>query len=192
MNTLKVSEEKKRSSWAHGMVSEDRWLRIFPEAVKTDYQTDRYRHVDFWHGPNGTEGVDVKGRKLPQGICLEFMNVVGEKGWMLGDAKWIAAEVVGFTGFFRFEREECLGWLRTIVKNEYVSDFSLCHHKLYTRSRWGKKDIVTTVTINDLSELSSFTYIPWVESDIEADGGVKTSVEYSHPVTGEDISFSVS
>ena len=191
MSTLKVSEYKKKKSWANGMESEERWLRIHPEAEKTDYKTDRYRHVDFWHGPNQTEGVDVKGNKPPEAICLEFKNVAGEKGWMHGDAKFIAVEILGFTGFFRFDREECLNWCRAFVSKEHVSKYSLCHHKLYTRSKWGKKDVVTSVTIHDLADLATLTYIPWDEEDIVKAGGAKTSVEYNHPTTGEVMVFGV-
>ena len=34
MSTLKVRENKLKESWDNGQVSEERWLRIHPEAVK--------------------------------------------------------------------------------------------------------------------------------------------------------------
>lgn len=191
MSILKVSEEKKQTSWINGQESEDRWLRIHPEAEKTDYKTDRYRHVDFWHGKNETDGVDVKGNKPPEAVCIEFKNVAGEKGWMHGDARWISIEILGLTGFLRFEREECLDWCRKEIAVKYVERFSLSHHKLYTRSKWGKKDVVTSITVNDLLDLKTLTYIPWTEEDTSKVGGPKTSVEYKHPVTSELMFFEV-
>ena len=189
MSTLKVSKHKKESSWDHGMLSEERWLRVHPDAEKTDYHTDRYDHVDFWHGPNRTLGVDVKGKKLPDSICLEFKNTAGEDGWMCGKADWIAVELECLTGFIRFDREEGLDWCRRFIKNEYVDRYADAHHKLYTRSKWGKKDVVTSVTLHDLWDLSSLVYIPWDEEDIVAAGGAKSSVKYNHPVTREELFF---
>ena len=191
MNTLKVNELKLKESWDNGMASEDRWLRIHPDIIKTDYKTDRYRHVDFWHGPNDTLGVDVKGKKQPESICLEFINVAGEKGWMNGDATWIAVEIESLSGFFRFDREEALGWCRANISREYVKRYKEAYKKLYTRAKWGKKDIVTSVTLTDLQDLDSLIYIPWEEEDILKAGGAKTSAEYIHPLTGELILFEV-
>lgn len=192
MSTLKVREKKLKDSWFNGQVSEERWLRIHPDAIKTDYKTDRYRHVDFWHGPDETLGVDVKGKKLPEAIALEFKNVAGEDGWMCGSATWIAVEIESLTGFFRFDREEALEWCRSNVDNEYVSSYKKAYKKLYTRSKWGKKDIITSVTIHDLQELSSLVYIPWSEEDMIEAGGAKTSVKYKHPVTGEFMFYELS
>tara|TARA_R100001082_G_scaffold35951_1_gene18842 strand:- start:961 stop:1539 length:579 start_codon:yes stop_codon:yes gene_type:complete len=192
MSTLKVREDKLKDSWDHGQTSEERWLAIHPDAVKTDYKTDRYRHVDFWHGPNETFGVDVKGRKLPDSICLEFKNTVGEKGWMHGDATWIAVEIEEATGFFRFDREEGLDWCRSNISIDYVDSYKQAYKKLYTRSSWGKKDVVTSVTIHDLSELSSFVYIPWDEEDIKKVAAPASFLEYNHPKTGKLMTFMVS
>ena len=191
MSTLKVRENKLKESWDNGQVSEERWLRIHPEAVKTDYQTDRYSHVDFWHGPNKTYGVDVKGKKLPSAIWLEFKNVVGEKGWMAGDATWIAMEIEALTGFFRFDREEALNWCTFNIDKEYVDNYSESYKKLYTRSKWGKKDVITTVTLHDLTDLSSLVYIPWAQEDMNKNGGPKTYLEYNHPETNETLIYKV-
>jgi hypothetical protein len=174
------------------MLSEERWLRVHPDAIKTDYKTDRYRHVDFWHGPDETLGVDVKGKKQTDSICLEFKNTAGEDGWMCGDATWIAVEIEDLTGFFRFDREEALDWCRSNISVDYVDSYKKAYKKLYTRTKWGKKDVITSVTIHDLSELPSFIYIPWHEDDILAAGGAKTSSKYKHPETGDAMIYNLS
>ena len=51
---------------------------------------DMHMHVDFWHGD---VGVDVKGNNLPDEIWVEFINVNGKKGWLHGEAKYIAFDV---------------------------------------------------------------------------------------------------
>ena len=192
MSTKKVDKKKLRASWDNGQISEERWWRIHPEAKKTDYQTDRYRHVDFWHDDNKTIGVDVKGRNLAGSLCLEFKNTVGERGWMHGDATWIAMEVEDLTGFFRFDRDECLDWCRANISIDYVDRYKDAYKKLYTRAKWGKKDVITAVTLHDLLELSSLVYIPWNEEDMTAAGGAKTSLNYSHPISGEVMIFELS
>ena len=192
MSILKVRKSKLKDSWDNGQLSEERWLRIHPDAIKTDYKTDRYRHVDFWHGPDETLGVDVKGKKRADSICLEFKNTAGEKGWMQGDATWIAMEIEDLCGFFRFDREECLDWCRSNISKDYVDSYKKAYKKLYTRAKWGKKDVITSVTLHDLDDLSSMVYIPWNEEDITASGGAKTSVKYNHPDTGKIMIYELS
>ena len=139
-----------------GRVVEDRWLRMFPNAVKSTDKEDIWKHIDFWHGDIG---VDVKGNNLPDEIWVEFINVRGRKGWLHGEAKYIAFDVPELKGFVRVEREELLEWCRHNVEKIYVSKKN-CYKKLYRR--YGRKDCITKLTVNDLSELKSYTLINYV------------------------------
>jgi hypothetical protein len=110
---------------------------------------------------------------------------------MAGDATWIAMEIEALTGFFRFDREEALNWCTFNIDKEYVDNYSESYKKLYTRSKWGKKDVITTVTLHDLTDLSSLVYIPWAQEDMNKNGGPKTYLEYNHPETNETLIYKV-
>ena len=186
---MEVSEDRRKRSENYGRISENRWQRRFPDAKPASDYDNIHRHIDFWHGEHG---VDVKGRKLPYQIWLEFKNVLGENGWMKGDAKWISIDFPQITGFVLFQREECLEWCRSMFRDknfEYARNSRDAYKKLYSRSEWGRDDLMTCVTIHDLLELNSFTYVGWSEEDIMQAGGNKTSMQYTHPQTGREMIF---
>jgi len=114
---------------------------------------------------------------------------------MKGKAKWIAIDFPQITGFIRFDREEALDWIRKDLSEKgfpYTDSSKHTYKKLYTRAKWGKSDLMTSVTIHDLSELPSFLYIPWSEIDIFEANGKKDCVKYVHPQTGKVMVFEVS
>jgi len=165
---MKRATRKSKVDLRLGRVVENRWLRIFPNARKSNQDEDMHMHVDFWHDD---VGVDVKGNNLPDEIWVEFINVNGKKGWLHGQAKYIAFDVPELRGFIRVKREELLEWCRHNVDKIYVSK-NQCYRKLYRR--YGRKDCITKLTINDLAELSSYTlidYVSWIY----------------HPVTGQKV-----
>lgn len=186
---MEVSEDRRKRSENYGRISENRWQRRFPDAKPASDYDNIHRHIDFWHGD---KGVDVKGRKLPHQIWLEFKNVLGEKGWMKGDAKWISIDFPQITGFVMFQREECLDWCRDQFRRdgfEYATNSKDAYRKLYTRAKWGRDDLMTCVTIHDLLDLESFRYVKWSDEDIDRVGGSKTSMRYIHPENGNTMTF---
>jgi hypothetical protein len=159
MATKRDSFIKRTGSWRQGQVAEKRWHRIFPDAVKSSEEDDIKKHVDFWH--NGV-GVDVKGNNHPNEIWLEFMNVNGDNGWMLGEAKYIAFDVPELRGFIRVERKELLDWCKDNVSKVFVNKKD-AYRKLYRRR--GRKDMITFITVNDLAEINTsllINYVSWM------------------------------
>jgi hypothetical protein len=84
--------------------------------TKADNKTDIHNHIDyFMENKSGTKtSVDVKGMKrVSRGgertediQWIEFLNVKGNKGWILGDAELIAFEAESF--FYLFKRIDLL------------------------------------------------------------------------------------
>jgi len=156
---LGVTKAAKNLSFRQGRVAENRWHRIFPDAVKSTEEEDIKLHVDFWH--NGV-GVDVKGNNLADEIWVEFINVNGNTGWMHGEAKYIAFDVPELRGFVRVERKDLLEWCKKNVEKTYTTKKD-SYRKLYRRR--GRKDCMTKITVNDLAEIDSYlliNYVSWI------------------------------
>lgn len=159
MNTKKkeISKARRKQSWRDGGVSATRYDRAFKDVRKSTREEDIELHVDFWHG---NDGVDVKGNNLPDEVWVEFRNVNGDLGWLLGKAKWIAFEMCEVGGFIRVEREELLQWcLKNVDFNEYVLLKEDAYRKIYQRI--GREDKITKLAIHDLRELKSCEIIEY-------------------------------
>mgnify|MGYP003626363638 FL=1 len=117
----------------------------FKKSTKED---DWYKHIDCY--VNGY-GVDVKGNRHLETIWLEYSNVNGNKGWLRGEAKYIAMHIKEINCFSIYNRTDLLDFVKlnvkekTTNKNEYL--------KLYTREKWGKKDLLTKVRYSDIKHL---------------------------------------
>jgi hypothetical protein len=162
--------ERRKQSWKDGGVSATRYVRIFNDIRKSSRKEDIELHVDFWHG---SDGVDVKGNNLLDEIWVEFRNVHGDLGWLLGEAKWIAFEICEVGGFVRVERKELLDWcLGNVNFNKYVLYKKDAYKKIYQRK--DRKDKITMLVLNDLRQLKSFEIINYKKS-------------YIHPETEERL-----
>jgi len=151
-----VDKGRLRRSWRDGGVSATRYERACPDAVKSSRDEDIKMHVDYWHGE---DGVDVKGNNLPDEIWVEFKNVRGDAGWLLGKAKWIAFEMCEVGGYVRVEREELLDWCKKNVdfsKRVWKKD---AYRKIYQRK--DRQDQITLLALHDLRELNSYEVIPY-------------------------------
>jgi hypothetical protein len=115
---------------------------------KSTTKEDWYKHIDCYVDGYG---VDVKGNRHLETIWLEHTNVNGNKGWLKGDAKYIAFHIAELNCFSIFNRVDLLYFIeanvryKTTNKNEYF--------KFYTRERWGKKDLVVKVRYSDIKHL---------------------------------------
>jgi|TARA_R110000822_G_scaffold76140_3_gene183034 hypothetical protein len=158
---IKISEKRRTQSWADGNASAKRYVEATPDARKSTKEEDMYMHVDFWHG---SDGVDVKGNNHLDEIWIEFRNVLGKKGWLIGDAKWIAFEVCEIGGFARVERLELLNWCLENVDMELDLVKDRAYRKLY--QRLGRRDKIAKLALHDLQELNSYTVIPYRTSYI--------------------------
>jgi hypothetical protein len=111
-------------------------------------QDDWYKHIDCY--VNGF-GVDVKGNRHLDTIWLEYSNVNGNKGWLRGDARYIAMHISELDCFSIYNRVDLLKFVelnvkeKTIDKREYL--------KFYTRERWGKKDLIAKVKYSHIKHL---------------------------------------
>jgi|TARA_R110000824_G_scaffold165985_2_gene342666 hypothetical protein len=156
MKNNTVTKDRRKQSWKDGGVAATRYDWATPNARKSSKQEDIEMHVDFWHGP---DGVDVKGNNLPDEIWIEFRNVHGNRGWLIGDAKWIAFEICEVGGYVRVEREELLDWCLENVSMVVSSKKDDAYRSLYQRA--GREDKIAKIALHDLQELASYTVIPY-------------------------------
>ena len=115
------------------------------EATKEE---DWYKHIDCY--VNGY-GVDVKGNRHLETIWLEHTNVNGNKGWLRGDAYYIAMFIMELNCFSIYKRYDLLNYVNKNTKVE--SNNTLEYLKFYTRRKWGKKDKVVKVKYDYIKHL---------------------------------------
>ena len=164
-NTNNLFNERRKQSWKDGGVCATRYARIFSGIRKSTREEDIELHIDFWHDK---DGVDVKGNNLPDEIWIEFRNVHGNLGWLLGEAKWIAFELCEVGGFVRVDRKELLDWcLNHVDFNEYVLYKRDAYRKIYQRKN--REDKITMLVLDDLRQLESYEIIKYRQSYIHPD-----------------------
>lgn len=129
-------------------------------------EEDAQDHVDFWwHKPDGTiVGIDVKGmRKRSRNdfrpnndiTWLEFQNVLGTRGWLYGEAKYIAFRRIGLTVFV--DRAVLASYAERLVAGKPIVDVRpLVCGIPYTRRKWGRNDITVMVPLDDVQRLAEF------------------------------------
>lgn len=102
--------------------------------------------------------VDVKGArkksrsdsKLDYGITwLEFKNVRGKNGSLLGKADYIAFEQKDY--FLIVQRTDLLSWAKSKITNESFVEYSRDAKYRYYQ-RYGREDVITMVIINDIKK----------------------------------------
>ena len=127
---------------------------------KSSLSEDRYKHIDFFLEQDHFKySVDVKARKKTtrgdvkvndEWTWIEFKNVLGRKGWLYGEADYIAFERAD--DFLMINRENLVKFcedkvdLKTMVSRAYQAEY-----KVYQRQ--GRKDLITRVRMDDLANL---------------------------------------
>ena len=96
-------------------------------------------------------GVDVKGNRHLETIWLEVTNVNGNKGWLRGEAYYVAMHIAELDKFSVYLREDLLNHIKENT-TEYTED-KRDYNKFYTRSKWGKKDILVKYRYEDIKYL---------------------------------------
>ena len=149
---MKVTQERLDRCQKDGDYFED----LFKQKVesrglrynKSTQEDDWYKHIDCY--VNGY-GVDIKGNRHLETIWLEYTNVNGNKGWLRGEALYIAMHIKELDAFSIYYREELLKFVEENVQEEttYKNDY----FKFYTRKKWGKKDMVVKVRYEDIKHL---------------------------------------
>lgn len=147
-----ISDKRYNDTLAMGNESEERFMALMRsrnnKVEKATSEQDKHQHIDVFVND---EGVDVKGNKRTDYIWLEIQNVFGGKGWLRGDAKWIAFELTDIQEFHIYKRTDLLDFvLRNVTettdnKNEFM--------KFYTRKKYQGNDIVVRCNSSDINHL---------------------------------------
>ena len=139
-------------------VDGDNFEELFKQRIKdrgyhwvksTEYE-DMYKHIDCY--VNG-KGVDVKGNRHYSTIWLEYTNVRGDKGWLKGEADFIAFHISENDKFSIFRRLDLLDFVEKNVDLNDVIDDKRHHLRAYSRRRFGRKDLLIKVRYEDISHL---------------------------------------
>ena len=151
---------------------------------KSTANEDKYDHVDC-HVSIMDKGkivrqikIDLKGKKYTSQAnegneserCqyIEFINVGGNKGWVLGEAHYIAIEG-GDEKFYFIERTDMIKFSEKLfnvnlnqsiekIEEELSTHMWVARptfHKLYRRKN--RRDLVTLISLEDVKSLTKFT-----------------------------------
>ena len=136
-------------------------------------QENMFRHIDFYlTKDNKTVSVDVKARRTGNKqrvlddawIVVEFLNTMGNKGWLYGDCD-----------YFVFEREYDYVWCdakelveltdKVVDKNTRVKSYSDAEYKTWGRIHQGKQDLISRIEMSLILNLNK-TFIMKKSLDI--------------------------
>lgn len=125
---------------------------------------DMFQHIDFWwNSPKkGRVGVDVKGikrhnrkdKEVDDTIhWVEIQNVRGNKGWIYGDAMYIAFRTLSQIIFVKTDVLRSLSEEKVKGKELVYNNPKSCY---VPYQRWQRKDIVYKIPTEDLIKISDF------------------------------------
>ena len=115
---------------------------------KSNFQ-EELQHVDY-HCKMQFK-VDVKSIKDSSTIWVEIKNVQGEKGWLYGSATHFAFERDKY--FVMVRKEDLIKLVKRLTTKERVQDPKDALYKLYSRTKYGRKDLLTKITPKDLRSI---------------------------------------
>lgn len=149
---MSVPQHRLKTCYSQGKYFEnlfrDKVIELGREFKESSRKDNIYRHIDCYVDGYG---VDVKGKRHLNTIWLELTNVRGNKGWLQGDAMYIAFHIEELDCFCLFYRKDLLQFVlnnvseKTTNKNDYF--------KFYTREKWGKQDVIVKVKYDDIKHL---------------------------------------
>ena len=138
-----------------------------------DEQENINKHIDLYLTYKGlTVSVDVKARRTGNKnkffddawIVVEFLNTMGNKGWLYGDCD-----------YFVFEREYDYVWCdakelveltdKVVDKNTRVKSYSAAEYKTWGRIHQGKQDLISRIEMSLILNLNK-TFIMKKSLDI--------------------------
>lgn len=133
------------------------------DCKKSTQKEDRLNHIDFWwNSPKrGLVGIDVKGVKKNNRNdtfaddtihWIEIQSVNGNKGWIYGDATYIAFRTFSQIIFVKNTVLQKIS--EDVLKKELV--FRNPKECYIPYQRWGRKDIVYKIPTIDLINISDF------------------------------------
>lgn len=118
------------------------------------------KHVDgIFKISDFTYKVDIKSSKRisrsddsckKEVIWLEFKNVNGKKGWLLGESDYLAFQ--NSDSFYLIRRKDLLEWcLLNLDFGTLVKSSGDAYKKLYSRK--GRKDLISYILLKDIKHL---------------------------------------
>lgn len=127
---------------------------------------DMHQHWDalFLDEFNEEVRVDIKAHKhtrrngplLEGWFWIEWVNVIGNDGWLCGSSDYIAFEY--FDSWFIYDTPSLRARCEELVDfSKTVSHAGEAEYKIYTRK--GRKDQTSKVRISDLNELLTYSWI---------------------------------
>lgn len=125
--------------------------------IKANRNQDMFQHIDFFISKGGKNyAVDVKAEKKfnrrnkntdNSEVWIELRNVRGNRGWLFGDADFIAFEHAGH--FLLSDRKKLIEIVNQLVDFKKTTDHS--HSALYKiYSRAGRSDRITRIKTSDI------------------------------------------
>lgn len=119
------------------------------DIIKAKFQ-DELKHIDF-HCDLSFK-VDIKSRRPNDMIWIELKNVQGKTGWLYGDCTHFAFERA--KGFIMVKRDDLIELVDKLVDKETLVDSPKdCLYKTYSRTKWGRKDLLTLLKSADLLKI---------------------------------------
>jgi hypothetical protein len=148
-----ISLDRRKYSNDVGLETETLFKKIMQArgntVIKSLSHDDIHKHIDFY--VNGF-GVDVKGSRHLNCIWLETVNVLGNNGWLNGDADFIAFDIVELQSFSIYKRNDLLSFTKGITETTETKEDFL---KIYSRTKWGRKDQLIKCRYNDIKHLET-------------------------------------
>lgn len=134
------------------------------ECEKSTRYEDMFQHIDFWWDSpkKGRIGVDVKGvkkknrkdKEVDDSIhWVEIQNVKGNKGWIYGDAEYIAFRTLTQIIFVKTKVLQKWSEEKVLNKQLVYNNPKSCY---IPYQRWQRQDIVYKIPTEDLIKLSDF------------------------------------
>ena len=115
--------------------------------TKSNRHENMHKHIDFYIND---KGVDVKGGRHLDTIWLELTNVQGKDGWLKGKADYICFYVHELESFCVYNRTDLLNLVGGVTE---TTTNKKDYWKIYTRSKWGRKDEIVKVSYDDIKHL---------------------------------------
>ena len=122
-------------------------------------------HVDFVVKLNNGQWIPIDWKSTPRDgnewITLEWRNVNGQSGWLLGESKWIIFQMRDFV--FRARRLDLVNFFMEHVNTKLIRSskqyirFDDTQYQAYTRDKWDREwdgkpneDVMARVRVDDI------------------------------------------
>lgn len=128
-----------------GLIAENRFRKLFTESVKASDMDDILSHFDF------SVRYDVKKIRSTDEFgesnyhWIETVNVIGEPGWLYGDAHFFAFEIKNY--WIVVDRLDLIAMVERVVTNPVISKEKI-PYRIYNRE--GREDRIIMVPTIDL------------------------------------------